>query len=235
MIPYISSDIFENRLYLGPFENMTSEEISNVIKDETGHELKGASIRSYSDLVGSVLSTFGFAVKLKCGERDIFVNANSLSQYRNRMQVINSVQDESKQKLDVINNEAPEEVNPRSFKDIAKTMDSLYKQAKSTGYNSLEYIATASTINHAFASNLINDLDQNFFSKNNIITIPVTKNLFYENLINGKIAKGIFGEPVVLVAKEALEKIMEADIKNKKGDLKSLSDKNTYIDVKEIL
>lgn len=108
---YVTNHSFENRLYLSP---LSESEIKSSIYSENGGEYKGASIRSYSESIGFLLSLLGISSKIKIGDKSYYINNKSFSQF-----IIRTTE------LDNVN----------SPKEAAKKLNDLYIKHKQIGYN----------------------------------------------------------------------------------------------------
>lgn len=111
---YTTYYLFENRLYISPF---SESEIKISIYSENGEEYKGASVRSYSKIVGFVLSLLGISSKLNINDKMFYINNKSFSKF-----VIRSI------KLREVN----------SIKEAAKEFNNLFIEYNEKGYNEIQ-------------------------------------------------------------------------------------------------
>lgn len=114
---YVARGTWQNRVYFGT-QGMTAKEIRQINSDKAGVLQRGAGIRSYGNFWGAILAWFGFAVKLRIGKNEIYVNTNSYIQWKLR-----SVQ--------LVSKNADEHV---------RRIHALYMMAQQKGYLSLPFI-----------------------------------------------------------------------------------------------
>ena len=70
----------ENRIFVSTHNDLNFSIRTNsiIVKNEI---MTGASIRTYSNLVGRALAIVGFAIKIKVHDQDYYVNNNSLAKF----------------------------------------------------------------------------------------------------------------------------------------------------------
>lgn len=106
----------ENRLYLilGEDNPLTQQDIMNVKT-----KLVGSSVRSYSKILGVLLSFIGLASNVTIDNKSFYINNNSLCKLAIRFEELRCQEDESSVK----------------FRDVAHKMDNIYTYYIKKGYN----------------------------------------------------------------------------------------------------
>lgn len=125
---------FENRLYISP---LRQEEIKEAVFD-SGKELVGAGVRSYTEIVGILLLLFGWAVAINVDRKMIYINKKSFSKF-----VVRSMELKGKQFL-----------NP---KETAIRLHQIYLYHQKTGYNSFQLDCIEKRLNEELRKGEIKD------------------------------------------------------------------------------
>lgn len=136
---YVTSNAFENRLYISP---QNENEIKNSIYSDTGDEYIGASIRSYGETMGFLLSLIGVAAKVNIGDQSFYINNNSLSKF-----VIRVVELEK------------QGAAPTSAADVAERLNALFIAHSDTGYDEKKLNAVNSRLNEMIENANANEID----------------------------------------------------------------------------
>jgi len=130
---FLSSHLFENRLYISP---TSKDDISKAVHED-GHELKGAGIRCYSKPIGWLLSLIGISSKINVGDETFYINNRSFSQF-----IIRST----------------ELVKPTSLGDAARKLDKIYIEHQKKGYNERKVELVNTALKRILSKNEIKDL-----------------------------------------------------------------------------
>lgn len=150
--PTETHHLLGNRLYVTSFDSATDPEWEkrSITDNETGKELYGAGVRSYSKPIGFILSLLGVASKTHVGGEVFYVNNKSVSKLVLRLKEF-----EAEEAALPLNQEWG---GPSPQNIAAQKLQAIYENHKKSGYDANKVDFLTGQLN-AIVGNKDNRLD----------------------------------------------------------------------------